>query len=69
MVGFEWNDAKSQSNQRKHGVSFVEAATVFQDEFARVMPDPDHSIDEQRYLLLGEVDDASFGCEPLRKSC
>ncbi|MEC7561372.1 MAG: BrnT family toxin [Pseudomonadota bacterium] len=53
MVEFEWNDAKSQSNQRKHGVSFVEAATVFQDEFARVVPDPDHSIDEQRYLLLG----------------
>jgi len=52
MVEFEWNDAKSQSNQRKHGVSFVEAATVFQDEFARVMPDSDHSIDEQRYLLL-----------------
>ena len=47
MVEIEWNDAKSQSNQRKHGVSFVEAATVFQDEFARVMPDPDHSIDEQ----------------------
>ena len=53
MVEFEWNDAKSQSNQRKHGVSLVDAATVFQDEFARVMPDPDHSIDEQRYLLLG----------------
>ena len=52
MVEFEWNDGKSQSNQRKHGVSFVEAATVFQDEFARVMPDSDHSIDEQRYLLL-----------------
>ena len=52
MVEFEWNDAKSQSNPRKHGVSFVEAATVFQDEFARVLPDPDHSIDEQRYLLL-----------------
>ena len=52
MVEFEWNDAKNQSNQRKHGVSFVEAATVLQDEFARVMPDPDHLIDEQRYLLL-----------------
>jgi hypothetical protein len=50
---FEWDEQKSRSNQRKHGVSFVEARTAFLDDNARVLPDPDHSDDEERFVLLG----------------
>ena len=50
---FEWDDEKARSNRRKHRVSFEEAATVFADPLARVFPDPDHSQDEPRFLLLG----------------
>lgn len=49
----EWDDAKNTSNRRKHGVSFEEAATVFYDENALFMADPDHSETEDRFLLLG----------------
>jgi uncharacterized DUF497 family protein len=52
-VIFEWNDAKNGTNQTKHGVSFEEAQTVFFDEKAIQFDDPDHSIDEERFLLLG----------------
>jgi len=51
--GFEWDDAKAQSNFSKHGVTFGEAATVFSDPLAVSYPDPDHSLDEERYLLIG----------------
>jgi len=50
---FEWDFDKSVSNIRKHGVSFDEAKTVFTDEYARLIGDPDHSQDEDRFLLLG----------------
>jgi hypothetical protein len=50
---FEWDDAKSRLNRRKHGVSFEEAQTVFLDENAVQFADPDHSADEDRFLLLG----------------
>ncbi|WP_416395642.1 BrnT family toxin [Allohahella sp. A8] len=51
---FQWDAAKSESNLRKHGVSFEEAKTVFTDEFGRLLSDPDHSeADEDRFLLLG----------------
>lgn len=50
---FEWDEAKSRANKRKHGVSFEEAASVFYDENALLMADPDHSADEARFLLLG----------------
>ena len=50
---FEWNSAKNLQNIRKHGVSFSEARTVFTDEFARLIADPDHSQNEDRFLLLG----------------
>lgn len=50
---FEWDERKSRINVRKHGVSFEEARTAFLDEFARVMPDPEHSADEERFVLLG----------------
>jgi len=50
---FEWAPSKDRSNQRKHGVSFDEASTVFVDERALLISDPDHSDDEDRFVLLG----------------
>lgn len=50
---FEWNEVKSASNEKKHGVSFAEAKSVFSDEFARLVADPDHSTEEDRFVLLG----------------
>jgi uncharacterized DUF497 family protein len=50
---FEWDDAKNRANRKKHGVSFEEARSAFLDENARVMPDPEHSEEEERFVLLG----------------
>ncbi|MCK9373022.1 MAG: BrnT family toxin [Sulfuricurvum sp.] len=50
---FEWDEPKASSNITKHGVSFEEAKTVFDDDFARMIPDPDHSEQEERFILLG----------------
>lgn len=50
---FEWDPQKAEMNLRKHGVSFAEAGTVFGDDFAITVPDPDHSIDEERYITVG----------------
>jgi uncharacterized protein len=52
-IRFEWDEAKNQKNVRKHGVSFEEAQTVFLDENAVRFIDPDHSADEDRFLMLG----------------
>ena len=52
-LGFEWDDAKSRENQRKHGVSFDEARTVFYDDHAVEFFDAEHSAREDRFLLLG----------------
>lgn len=52
-LSFEWDDKKNTSNQKKHGVSFEEAATVFSDELGRLIPDPDHSEGEERFILMG----------------
>lgn len=52
-IRFTWDDAKAADNLRKHGVSFEEAATVFSDENARFKHDPDHSQQEDRFILLG----------------
>ena len=49
---FEWNLDKNASNKKKHGVSFEEAKTVFSDSFARLIADPDHSQEEDRFILL-----------------
>ncbi|MEK6323509.1 MAG: BrnT family toxin [Acidobacteriota bacterium] len=51
---FEWDDEKADGKERDHNVTFIEAATVFDDDLAVALPDPDHSIDEARFLLLGE---------------
>ena len=50
---FEWDADKATTNHRKHGVSFDEASTVFADPLAMLMRDPDHSLNEERYLVLG----------------
>jgi uncharacterized protein len=50
---FEWDPRKAAANFRKHGVSFEDAESVFADERARLIDDPDHSADEERFLLLG----------------
>jgi uncharacterized DUF497 family protein len=49
---FEWDPQKDQGNQEKHGVSFEEAGTVFDDELQITIPDPDHSIGQHRYLTI-----------------
>ena len=53
---FEWDPAKAAANARKHGVSFEEAVTAFGDPLSLLLPDPDHSLEEQRYLVLGLSD-------------
>jgi uncharacterized protein len=50
---FEWDERKAAANEKKHGVSFEEARSVFFDERARLIDDPDHSEDEERFVLLG----------------
>ena len=52
-LSFEWDPGKAAQNLRKHGVSFEEAVSVFSDERARLIDDPDHSADEERFILLG----------------
>ncbi len=51
---FEWDPKKTANNLRKHGISFKEAATVFGDPLSMTFEDPDHSIDEHRYITIGE---------------
>ncbi len=53
VLRFEWDERKAVANQRRHGVAFEEARTVFFGERARLIDDPDHSKDEERFILLG----------------
>lgn len=53
IVEFEWDPDKADGNLRRHGVSFYEAATVFGDPLSITVPDPDHSFDESRYVIVG----------------
>jgi len=53
LLHFEWDDGKAELNRRKHRVSFEEAQTVFFDEHGLFMGDPDHSQEEDRFVLLG----------------
>jgi uncharacterized DUF497 family protein len=50
---FNWDAAKNEANRRKHGISFEEAESVFFDEGALLINDPDHSESEERFILLG----------------
>jgi uncharacterized DUF497 family protein len=52
-VQFTWDPAKAATNLRKHGVSFEDASTVFRNSLAQVLPDPTHSEQEQRLLIIG----------------
>ena len=52
-VDFDWDPCKADINLQKHGISFEEASSAFYDDRARIMYDPDHSQDEDRYILLG----------------
>lgn len=50
---FDWDERKNEINQKKHNVSFEEAKTVFYDENALLINDPDHSLEEDRFIMLG----------------
>lgn len=52
-IKFEWDENKNRINQKKHGISFDEATTVFYDEEALVIDDPEHSEEEDRFIILG----------------
>jgi uncharacterized DUF497 family protein len=52
-IRFEWDPRKASANEKKHGISFAEARTVFFDENAKLIDDPGHSSDEERFVLLG----------------
>jgi len=55
-VLFEWDERKNLVNRKKHGISFQEAKTCFEDDFAEVFPDTEHSASEDRYIFLGISD-------------
>ena len=52
-MDFEWDTAKARVNESKHNISFFEACEVFDDEFSSTVRDPDHSLNEDRYLIFG----------------
>ena len=52
-IRFEWDSTKAASNLRKHGVAFEEARTVFEDDEALLIADPEHSDGEARFVLVG----------------
>jgi hypothetical protein len=53
MLRFDWDERKNRANRKKHGVWFEEAQGVFEDTHARLFYDPEHSEDEERFILLG----------------
>ncbi len=67
---FEWDENKAQINIKKHGVSFDEAKTAFYDASALVIDDPEHSDDEDRFVLLGMSQNARLlvVCHCLREN-
>jgi len=63
-IRFDWDKEKNTANHKKHGIFFDEAQTVFVDENALMIHDPDHSGDEDRFILLG-LSASIDGCLPL----
>ncbi len=59
-ITFSWDEKKNKINLKKHEVSFEEAKTVFADEYGRLISDPDHSDDEDRFILLGLSQEAQL---------
>jgi len=53
MLRFDWDERKNKGNRTKHGIWFEEAQSVFDDPHGRLFYDPEHSSDEDRYILLG----------------
>jgi uncharacterized DUF497 family protein len=53
VLTFEWDPEKARENEQKHGVAFPEATEVFGDDHFSTVPDPDHSTDEERYIIFG----------------
>ena len=53
---FDWDENKAESNIKKHGVTFHEATSVFYDEYSRLIPDPDSSYGEERFIIMGQSD-------------
>lgn len=51
---FEWDAEKAEKNWRNHRVSFSDAVSVFRDPLSVTVPDPDHSLDENRYIIIGQ---------------
>ena len=60
MLSFEWDENKNRINQKKHGINFEEASTVFYDDLAILFDDPEHSQEEERFILLGMSDAANL---------
>ena len=60
MIYFDWDENKNSINKDKHGISFEEAQTVFYDSNALIIDDPDHSDEEDRYIILGFSIEASL---------
>lgn len=58
---FQWDEHKARTNATKHGITFDDAKSVFLDEHARLIDDPDHSGDEERFVLLGLSSNRSEG--------
>ena len=53
MLSFEWDNQKALSNEQKHGISFDEASTVFGDSLSLTLHDPQHSENEERFVIIG----------------
>lgn len=53
IIKFEWDENKNQTNKQKHGIGFEEAQTVFYDDNAILFDDPEHSEEEERFLIIG----------------
>lgn len=59
-INFEWDENKNEINKKKHGLSFETAQEVFYDDFAVVFDDPDHSIGEERFLIIGMTESSGI---------
>ena len=60
IIKFEWDENKNEINKKKHKISFVEAKSVFDDTEALVIDDPEHSEDEERFIILGTSEKANL---------
>ena len=59
-IRFEWDNNKNEINKKKHKISFEEAQTVFYDSEALLINDPEHSLDEERFIILGFSEKANL---------